>query len=228
MEKFMMLSRDDSRVRMLKKFCGFTENMWREEIQIQGETIMANKKKREVQFILTDDDYKAFGHYRILYTPQGRKMVNRQKMTFVIIGVGVAVLISMFELQQGFRTLMYVLSALCVIVGLVFGESLVLRQQDNAIEMSKGDIERIHPENNRIVFDDNGFSTYSGADEQHFSYSDIKLADFTEAAIYVWMSDEMIMPIPLHAFRNMPEMREMYKWIKSHMDGEGEVDNTEE
>lgn len=29
-EQFMLMSRDDSRVRMLKKFCGFTENMWRE------------------------------------------------------------------------------------------------------------------------------------------------------------------------------------------------------
>lgn len=191
---------------------------------------MANKKKREVQFVLNDDDYKAFGHYRILYTEQGRKLVNRQKLTLAIIGIGVAVLFTVFHVDRSFTILMYILSAVCVIGGYFFAETMVLRQQDKAIEMGQGDIERIRPENNRIVFDDEGFSTYTGDDEQHFRYEDVKLADLTEAAIYVWMSDTMIMPIPLHAFRNMPEMKEFYKWLKSHMDGEegGAKESTEE
>jgi len=36
--------------------------------------------------------------------------------------------------------------------------------------------------------------------------SDVKLIDLTDDAIYVWMSDQMIMPVPIHAFRNESEM----------------------
>lgn len=179
---------------------------------------MANKKKREVQFVLNDDDYKAFGRYRILYTEQGRKLVNRQRLTLVLIGVGVAILFSLFDVDKNFKMIMYICSAICAVGGFFFAEGMVLRQQDRVIEDAKGDVERVRPDHNRIVFEEDGFSTYTENDEQHFKYSDIKLADLTEAAIYVWMSDTMIMPIPLHAFRNMPEMKEFYKWLREHMD----------
>lgn len=182
---------------------------------------MANKK-REVQFKLNDDDYKAFGHYRILYTDQGRKMVNRQKLTMVIIGVGVALLFTIFKVDRSFQLLMYALSALCAVGGFFFAESMVLRQQDRVIEDSQGDIERVRAENNRIFFGDEEFVTYTGEDEQHFKYSDIKLIDLTEAAIYVWMSDTMIMPVPLHAFKSMEDMKALYKWIKERTEAEGE------
>ena len=63
--------------------------------------------------------------------------------------------------------------------------------------------------------------TITGSDVQKFKYSDIKLIDLTEEAIYVWMSDTMIMPVPLHAFRGMPEMKETYKWIKEKIKEQG-------
>lgn len=173
----------------------------------------SNKKNREVQFTLNDDDYKAFGRYRIMYTDQGHKLVRRQKLTFVLIGIGVALLFTVFHVDKNFTMLMYAASAVCAIGGLVFGESMVLRQQDRVIDNAKGDIERVHPVENRIRFGEDGFDTYAGDDEQHFKYSDIKLVDFTEAGLYVWLSDTMIMPIPLHSFRNMSEMKDFNKWL---------------
>ena len=40
----------------------------------------AGKKSREIQFTLNDDDFKMFGHYRILYTDQGHKLVRRHSI----------------------------------------------------------------------------------------------------------------------------------------------------
>jgi uncharacterized membrane protein len=100
-------------------------------------------------------------------------------------------------------------------VGIFFAEALVLRQQDRAIQDDAGSAERVHAGENRIKFDEDTFSTYGNGDEQTFRYSDIKLVDLTEEAIYVWMSDIMIMPVPLHAFRGMEEMKDLYKWIKA-------------
>jgi hypothetical protein len=104
------------------------------------------------------------------------------------------------------------------VVGLVFAESFVLRQQDRAIQDSAGSAERVHAGENTIKFGEDSFTTYGNGDEQTFSYSDIKLVDLTEEAIYVWMSDIMIMPIPLHCFRGMDEMKELYKWLMTKVD----------
>ena len=93
-------------------------------------------------------------------------------------------------------------------------EAIVLRQQDKVIESSAATAERVHAGENKIRFDEDSFTTYGGGDEQTFAYSDIKLTDLTEEGIYVWMSDTMIMPIPLHAFRGMEEMKELYKWLR--------------
>ena len=49
---------------------------------------MASKKnKREIRFALSDEDYGAFGRYRIMYTAGGRKLVNRQRITYLISGI---------------------------------------------------------------------------------------------------------------------------------------------
>jgi hypothetical protein len=51
--------------------------------------------------------------------------------------------------------------------------------------------------------------------------------DLTEEAIFVWMSDTMIMPLPLHAFRGMEEMKELCKWLREKVDeqnGEGKAE----
>ena len=50
---------------------------------------------------------------------------------------------------------------------------------------------------------------------------DIKLVDLTDDAIYVWMSDTMIMPIPRHAFRNADDMKESYKFIREKIKEKG-------
>ena len=41
------------------------------------------------------------------------------------------------------------------------------------------------------------------------------------------MSDTMIMPLPLHAFRGMEEMKELCKWLRAKVDeqnGEGKAE----
>lgn len=176
---------------------------------------MANKgNKREVKFELLDEDYKAFGRYRILYTDQGHKMVRRQKITYIGSGVAIALLFTLFKVDHSFTILAYVVAAAMVVVGLLFAEAIVLRQQDKVIESSSASAERVHAGENVIRFDDDSFTTYGSGDEQTFSYSDIKLIDLTEEGIYVWMSDTMIMPVPLHAFRGMEDMKELYKWLR--------------
>lgn len=180
---------------------------------------MANKtNKREVRFELLNEDYKAFGRYRILYTDQGHKMVRRQRITYILSGVIIALLFTIFKVDHSFTILTYVIAAALVVVGLLFAEPMVLRQQDRVIEGSSNSAERVHAGENIIRFDDDTFTTFGDGDEQTFQYSDIKLVDLTEEAIYVWMSDTMIMPVPLHAFRGMEEMKELYKWLKERTD----------
>lgn len=174
-----------------------------------------NRNKREIKFTLKDEDYRAFGRYRIMYTEQGRKMVGRQRLTYVATGVMIAALFTLFKVDHNFTMLMYVIAAALVVVGIFFAEALVLRQQDKAIEATKNSAERVYAAENLIKFNDDSFTTYAGSDEQTFKYSDIKLIDLTEEAIYVWMSDTMIMPLPLHAFRGgMDEMKEFCKWLR--------------
>lgn len=174
----------------------------------------ANKNKREVRFELLDEDYKSFGRYRILYTEQGRKMVQRQRLTYILSGIIMALLFTVFKVDHSFTMLAYVVSAALVVVGSFFAEAIVLRQQDKAIENASADATRVHAGENTIRFEDDSFTTSGNGDDQTFSYSDIKLVDLTEEAIYVWMSDTMIMPVPLHAFRGMEEMKDLYKWLR--------------
>ncbi|MBR0379012.1 MAG: hypothetical protein IJH62_00465 [Mogibacterium sp.] len=180
-----------------------------------------NKNKRQFRFELNDKDYEAFGRYRIMYTAQGRKMVLRQRITYIISGICIAALFYVFPVSQSFARLAYIVAAVIGIGGAVFAEKLVLRQQRQAIQNAEATAESIHLPENTVRFDDETFETKAGDDVQTFRYGDIKLIDLTEEAIYVWMSDEMIMPIPLHAFRGMDEMKELYKWIKAKIKEQG-------
>ena len=65
-----------------------------------------------------------------------------------------------------------------------------------------------------ITIGDDALVTEAGEDHQEFDYKDIRQVDLTEEAIYVWMSDTMIMPVPLHAFAGLDEMKEAYKLIR--------------
>jgi hypothetical protein len=114
-----------------------------------------------------------------------------------------------------------------VIYGAVFAERNVLKQQERAIDASSNDLERVHPVTNTIRFDEEAFTSSSGENETSFNYSDIKLVDLTETAIYVWMSDRMIMTLPLHAFSDMDDMKDLYKWIKSKIDGADDAESDE-
>ena len=176
---------------------------------------MATKKRSGViRFVLTDDDYAAFGRYRILYTEGGRKLVNRQRLTYFISGVIMAALFTVFHVDRSFTILAYIVAAVIGIGGPLISERLLLRQQDKAIQSSKDDIDRVHPVENVVTIGDDALTTDAGDDHQSFDYKDIKLVDLTEEAIYVWMSDTMIMPIPLHAFNEMSEMKETYNLIR--------------
>lgn len=177
---------------------------------------MATKKNpREIRFVLNDDDYSAFGRYRILYTEGGRKMVNRQRLTYFVSGAIIALLFTVFKVDHSFTILAYIVAAVVGIGGPLISERMLLRQQDKAISASKDSLERVHPVENIITIGDDALTTDADDDHQSFNYKDIKLVDLTEDAIYVWMSDTMIMPIPLHAFNGMPEMKEAYKLIRA-------------
>ena len=173
-----------------------------------------NKKKNELQFKLTDDDFKLFGRYRILYTDQGHKMVMQQRLTYLISAAAVAVLFTVFHVDKKFTILMYIIAAVFAVIGIFFAETLVIRQQDKEIAKTENSAERVHAATNIIRFEDDGFTTQAAGDVQHFAYTDIKLIDLTDHAIYVWMSDEMIMPLPLHAFKDLKDMKETCKWLR--------------
>ncbi len=180
-----------------------------------------NKNKREVRYALNDDDYNAFGRYRIMYTTQGRRMVNRQRLTYIISGAAIAILFTVFHVDPNFTKLAYIVAAVIGIGGALFAEKILLRQQGNAINKEASSPERVHPTENIVRFGDESFETQAGEAQETFRYSDIKLIDLTEEAIYVWISDEQIMPVPLHAFRNMDEMKDYYKWIRAKIKEQG-------
>ena len=176
---------------------------------------MATKKNpRVIKFVLTDDDYSAFGRYRILYTEGGRKLVNRQRLTYFISGLCIAALFTLFHADHQFTMIAYAVAAVIGIGGPIMSERILLRQQDKAIKNSTDTVERVHAVENVITIGDDVLITEAGDDHQEFDYKDIKLVDLTEEAIYVWMSDTMIMSIPLHAFAGMDEMKEAYRLIR--------------
>jgi len=180
-----------------------------------------NRHKNEIRFILNDDDYSAFGRYRILYTAGGRKLVNRQRLTYFISGLCIALLFTVFHVDHSFTILAYIIAAVVGIGGPLISERMLLRQQDRAIKESGNSVERVHPDENVITLGDDKLITDAGSDHQEFDYKDIRLVDLTEEAIYVWMSDTMIMPIPAHAFSSMDDMKETYNWIREKIKEKG-------
>ena len=86
---------------------------------------MASKKnKREVKFTLNDNDYKSFGKYRIMYTEQGHKMVRRQRLTYLISGICIAALFTLFHADHQFTMIAYAVAAVIGIGGPIFSERL--------------------------------------------------------------------------------------------------------
>ena len=175
---------------------------------------MANKNEKEIRFRLNDSDYKAFGRYRILFTKGGRKIINRQRFSYALSGVLIALLFTVFKVDPTFAKLAYVVAVVIGIGGIIFAERIILKQQAAAIEADADNPERVHPVENIVTFEEDSMHTKAGEDEQTFSYSDIRQVDMTEEAIYVWMSDTMIMPLPLHAFKNQKAMEDMYAWLQ--------------
>ena len=185
------------------------------DLPAKKETEMATKKNpRVIKFVLTDEDYSAFGRYRILYTAGGRKLVNRQRLTYLISGLCIAALFTVFHADHQFTMIAYAVAAVIGIGGPIFSERILLRQQDKAIKNASDSLERVHAVENVITIGDDALTTDAGDDHQAFDYKDIKQVDLTEEAIYVWMSDTMIMPVPLHAFSGLDEMKEAYKLIR--------------
>lgn len=181
-----------------------------------------NRRKKEIHFVLNDDDYLAFGRYRIMYTKGGHALVRRQRITYFISGAAIALLFTVFHVDPAFTKLAYGVAAVIGIGGVIFAEKLVLRQQERIIRKTQDtSVESVHPDENTIILGDDELQTKAGSDEQSFPYKDIKLVDLTEESIYVWMSDTMIMPIPLHAFRNMDEMKEVYNEIRNRIKEQG-------
>ena len=180
-----------------------------------------NKAKREFRFVLTDDDYSAFGRYRILYTKGGRKLVNRQRLTYIISGLALAALFYIFPVSRHFAMLAYIAAAVIGIGGPLYSERMLLKQQEKAIKDSGVTAEGVHQEENVVTLGEDMLITDTGSDHQEFDYKDVKQVDLTEDAIYVWMSETMIMPIPQHAFRNMDDMKEAYRLIREKVEEKG-------
>ncbi len=173
----------------------------------------SNNNFRDLKFTLNDADYKAFGRYRILYTRDGRRIVNRQRLTFVIVAVGIIILFAIFPVGEGVVKMAAGIMTVAGIIGVALSRRMILKQQERAIDASSLDIERVRPVENRISFHDDFFTTVTGDDENTFTYSDMKLVDLTEDGIYVWMNDKMIMPLPAHAFKSVKDMEDAYKWL---------------
>lgn len=180
-----------------------------------------SKSKNEVRFILNDDDYSAFGRYRILYTAGGRKLVNRQRITYLISGIMIAILFTVFHVSKSFTVFAYVAAAVIGIGGPLMAERILLRDQEKTIQKASNTADMLHPDESIVTFGDDVMTTDTGSDHQEFDYKDIKLVDLTEEAIYVWMSDTMIMPIPLHAFNDLDEMKERYRWLREKIKEKG-------
>ncbi|NLY87533.1 MAG: YcxB family protein [Clostridiales bacterium] len=172
-----------------------------------------NKNIRELKFTLNDDDYKAFGRYRILYTRDGQRIVNKQRWTFIIVAIGVIIIFALFPVGAKVFKMTVAIMTVAGLCGVAMSKNMVLKQQARAIDASSMDIERVRPAENKITFYDEFLSTIAGADESTFTYTDIKLVDLTEEGIYVWMSDKIIMPLPAHAFRTVREMEDTYMWL---------------
>ena len=132
---------------------------------------MATKKNpRVIKFVLTDDDYSAFGRYRILYTEGGRKLVNRQRLTYFISGLCIAALFTLFHADHQFTMIAYAVAAVIGIGGPIMSERILLRQQDKAIKNSTDSIERVHAVENVITIGDDVLITEAGDDHQEFDY----------------------------------------------------------
>lgn len=183
---------------------------------------MANKNSKEIRFTLTDDDYKAFGRYRVLYTAGGKKIVMRQRLTYLVSGIIIAALFTVFHVDANFTKLAYVVAAVIGIGGFIFADKMILRQQDKVIEADKNSAERVHSTENIIKFEDELFKTKAGDDEQEFAYKDIQQVDMTDDSIYVWISDTMIMPLPLHAFKGQMDMENTYNYLMDKIGAKSE------
>ena len=130
---------------------------------------MATKKNpRVIKFVLTDDDYLAFGRYRILYTEGGRKLVNRQRLTYFISGLCIAALFTLFHADHQFTMIAYAVAAVIGIGGPIASERLLLRQQEKAIKNSTDSIERVRAAENVITIGDDALVTEAGEDHQEF------------------------------------------------------------
>lgn len=176
---------------------------------------MATKKNpRVIKFVLTDEDYQAFGRYRILYTAGGRKLVNRQRLTYFISGLCIAALFTVFHVDHNFTMVAYIAAAVIGIGGPVMSQRILLRQQEKEIKKEMDTLERVHAVENIVTIGDDVLTTDAGDDHQEFDYKSIQQVDLTDEAIYVWMDETMIMPVPLHAFAGMDEMKTAYKLIR--------------
>ena len=105
---------------------------------------MANKNDKEIRFTLTNDDYKSFGRYRILYTDGGRKIVMRQRLTYLVSGIVIAALFTFFHVDPTFTKLAYAVAAVIGIGGFIFADRIILRQQNKVIEADQNSAERVH------------------------------------------------------------------------------------
>ena len=175
---------------------------------------MAQKKNlRELSYILNDDDLIAFNQYYIQNSKFGKRLIWRQRLIFP------AFLLIFLFITYGFKSEHRIIVGGAVLLGalsifmMFYAKTLVLKQQAKAVRNSENDLSRIHINETHVSFRDDEFEAVNADGDQTFNYTEVKKLTLTENGIYVWMSDQMAIPISRSAFNRPGDMEELFDFL---------------
>lgn len=175
---------------------------------------MAQKKNlREISYILNDDDLIAFNQYFILNSKFGSKLIWRQRLIFP------AFLLIFLGITYGFKSEHRIVVGGAILLGALslfyffYAKKLVLKQQARAVRNSANDLSRIHVNETIMRFEEEEFEAVYAEGDQFFKYSDVYKLSYTENGIYIWMNEEMAIPISKSAFSRPGDMKELFEFL---------------
>ena len=175
---------------------------------------MAEKQPiKELTYRLTDDDYIAFNRYHIQHTKSGRSLVNKTRISYVTIALGVAALFFIFPFATKLRIIISVICAGVAAYGIIFAEKKVLKANEKAIRSGSMDISRVREPDNKVTFKGKSFSVEAGSSISEFEYKQIWKIDYTPEGLYIWVSQNQAMSIPMHAFARRSDGHDLYDWL---------------
>lgn len=175
---------------------------------------MASKKNlKELTYILNDDDLIAFNQYYIQHSKFGKRLVWRQRLIFP------AFLLIFLFITYGFKSEHRIIVGGTVLLGAIsvfmffYAKRLVLKQQARAVRNSENDLSRIHVNETIVRLGDDEFEAVNADGAQTFNYTEVQKLTLTENGIYVWMSDQMAIPISKSAFKRPGDMDEVFDFF---------------